>query len=146
MHENAFWQLIDDCRPGALDPDAEELAAAPTARLSNGPVASVVGFAEQLSWALYRLDRREFGEGLSGDAFLNTRAAVVADGRGRYEAVLRDPARFEPYATGLVWAEPLLHVPDAAYAHLTGEPWGRDTRYSHESFSNAAGWAKAKPS
>lgn len=78
-------------------------------------------FAEQLSWALYRLDRREFGERQSGD-----------------------PARFEPYATGLVWAESLLYGPDAAYAHLTGRPWARDTRYSYESFSNAAGWARAK--
>jgi hypothetical protein len=146
MHEDAFWQLIDDCRPCAPDPDAEELSAALTARLSAGPLAAVVGFAEQLSWALHRLDRREFGERLSGDAFLYTRAAVVADGRGPYEAVLRDPARFGSYAAGLVWAEPLLYVPDAAYARLTGEPWARDTRYSYESFSNAAGWAEAKPS
>lgn len=140
MDEHSFWQLIEGCKPGAPDPDAERLAAALTTRLAAGPLADVIGFAENLAWALYRLDRREYGHDLSGDAFLYTRAAVVADGREAYERVVGDPAEFVPYATELVWAECLLYVPDRAYEQLTGEEWDRGTRYSYESYSNAAGW------
>ncbi len=142
MDEKGFWQLIEDCKPaGVPDPDAEHLAAMLTTRLIAGPLYVVTGFAEQLSWALYRLDRREYGRELSGDAFLYTRAAVVAAGREAYERVLRDPAEFVPYATELMWAESLLYVPDRAYEHIAGEEWDRSTRYSYESYSNAAGWA-----
>ncbi|MEU1198648.1 DUF4240 domain-containing protein [Streptomyces sp. NPDC005813] len=121
----------------------DELAAALKAHLANGPVHDVVGFAEQLSWALYRLDRKGYGDDLSSDQFRYTRAAVVATDREEYESVLRDPQRFMPYANDLVWAEALLHVPDNAYKHLTGDEWDRSTRYSYESYSNAAGWTEA---
>ncbi|MEV7816580.1 DUF4240 domain-containing protein [Streptomyces flaveolus] len=143
MNENAFWQLIGDCTPSMPDPDAEQLAAALTNRLTAGPLATVIGFAEQLSWALYRLDRKEYGHDLSSDSFLYARAAVVAAGRETYEAVLRDPQLFVPYAADLTWAENLLYVPDEAYRRITGEEWGRNTRYSYESYSNTAGWTGA---
>ncbi|WP_432085501.1 DUF4240 domain-containing protein [Streptomyces sp. bgisy095] len=143
MNEDVFWELMETCRPSSGDPEGDELAAALTARLASGPVFTVIGFAEQLSWALYRLDRKEYGDGLSGDQFLYTRAAVVAAGREEYESVLREPRRFAKYADGLVWAEALLYVPDNAYVRLTGEEWDRGTRYSYESYSNAAGWADA---
>ncbi|WP_285546581.1 DUF4240 domain-containing protein [Streptomyces lavendulae] len=141
MDENAFWQLIEDCRPSEPDPDAEVLAATLTERLAQSPLPLVIGFAEQLSWALYRLDRKEYGRDLSDDAFLYTRAAVVAAGRTEFDCVLQDPAAFTPYATALIWAEPLLYAPDQAYERITGEEWDRDTRYSYESCSNAEGWA-----
>ncbi|MFI0939703.1 DUF4240 domain-containing protein [Streptomyces sp. NPDC021020] len=80
---------------------------------------------------------------MSADAFLYTRAAVVAAAREEYERVLRDPARFLPFANGFVWAEALLHVPDTAYERLTGDAWDRRTRYSYESYSNTAGWTNA---
>ncbi|WP_127361644.1 DUF4240 domain-containing protein [Actinacidiphila soli] len=140
MDENVFWQLIEGCTPAEPDPDAEQHAATLTARLTAGPLSAVTGFAEQLSWVLYRLDRKEYGRGLSGDGFLYARAAVVAAGRQAYESVLGDPVQFVPYATGLVWAESLLYVPDRAYENITGEEWDRSTRYSYESYSNAAGW------
>lgn len=143
MSEDDFWQLLADCRPGVADPEADLLAEVLIARLCAGPVSEVAGFAERLSHALYRLDRREFGEELSSDAFLCTRAAVVAAGRREYERVLADPARFQPYADGLVWAESLLYVPDKAYRRLTGEEWDRATRYCYESYSNAEGWRTA---
>lgn len=142
MHENTFWQLIHDC-PHTPDPDAQELAAALTDRLSAGPLAAVIGFAEQLSWALYQLDRKEYGYDLSGDQFLYTRAAVVAAGREVHERVLQDPSHFVPYVTEFISAESLLYVPDTAYEHITGEEWHRNTRYSYESYSNTAGWADA---
>ncbi len=143
MNENAFWQLIEACSSSTPDPEGDELAAALTAHLTDGPVSDVIGFAEQLSWALYRLDRREYGDDLSSDQFLYTRAAVVAAGREEYESVLRDPQRFTPYADDLIWAEALLYVPDNTYRHLTGDEWDRSTRYSYESYSNTAGWTDA---
>ncbi|MBD0738862.1 DUF4240 domain-containing protein [Streptomyces sp. CBMA29] len=141
MNEDAFWQLIEDCRPAGPDPEAELLAPALIERLAQCPLSLVTGFAEQLSWALYQLDRKEYGYDLSGDAFLYTRAAVVAAGRAIFESVLQDPAVFKPYATKLIWAENLLYVPDHAYKRITGEEWDRDTRYSYESYSNTEGWA-----
>ncbi|MGW4028994.1 DUF4240 domain-containing protein [Streptomyces sp. NPDC004838] len=141
MDENDFWQLLEECRPAGPDPDADGLAEALTSRLSRGTVPEVIGFAEQLARLLYRLDRREYGDELSGDAFLYTRCAVVADGRNAYERVLGDTAAFRPYAEEFIWAEGILYVPDNAYEHLTGEKWNRDTRYSYESYSNTEGWA-----
>ncbi|MFE0421943.1 DUF4240 domain-containing protein [Streptomyces sp. NPDC058953] len=144
MDEETFWRLIEECRPPGPDPDpdADRLAEALTDRLSRGPVPVVTGFAERLAQSLYRLDRREFGEELSGDSFLYTRAAVVADGRETYERVLADPALFVPYAEDAIWAEGLLYVPDRAYEQLTGEKWDRSTRYSYESYANGEGWAR----
>jgi hypothetical protein len=142
MDANTFWLLLETCRPSGEDPDAEQLTETLTDRLSAGPVADVIGFAEQLSWQLYRLDRSEYGADLSGDAFLYTRCAVVAAGREEYERVIEHPERFVPYVADMVWAEGLLYVPDEAYEHLTGNEWSRDTRYSYESYSNAAGWAR----
>jgi hypothetical protein len=141
MNEDVFWRLIEDCRPTGPDPDAERLTAVLTDRLARSPLFVVTGFAEQLSWTLYRLDRKEHGEGLSGDAFLYTRCAVVAAGRTAFESVMRDPADFVPYATGAIWAENLLYTPDHTYERITGEKWDRNTRYSYESYSNTAGWA-----
>ncbi|MEU7020057.1 hypothetical protein ABZ990_05300 [Streptomyces sp. NPDC046203] len=63
-----------------------------------------------------------------------------AAGRAEYERALADPSAFAPYAEDLVWAEPLLYVPDRAYKELTGEEWGRETRYSYESYSNTGAW------
>ncbi|MFE7597858.1 DUF4240 domain-containing protein [Streptomyces sp. NPDC057494] len=142
MNEDAFWQLLEDCRPTEPDPDAELLAATVTERLAQSPLSLAIGFAEQLSWALYQLDRREYGQDLSSDAFLYTRAAVVAAGRTVFDSVLQDPAAFASYATNLIWAESLLYTPDRAYERITGEPWDRGTRYSYESYSNAEGWAR----
>ncbi|RSS64668.1 hypothetical protein EF912_02055 [Streptomyces sp. WAC07061] len=78
---------------------------------------------------------------MGGDAFRRTRAAVVAAGRIEFDRVLRDPAAFTPYATGVVWAESLLCAMDRAYERITGEECDRDTRYSYESGSNTEGWA-----
>lgn len=141
MNEDAFWQLIEDCRPTEPDPDAELLAATLTERLAQSPLSLVIGFAEQLSWALYRLDRKEYGHDLGGDAFLYARAAVVAAGRTEFDSVLQHPSAFTSYAIAPIWAEPLLYTPDQAYKRITEEEWDRDTRYSYESFSNTEGWA-----
>ncbi|WP_236064687.1 DUF4240 domain-containing protein [Streptomyces poriferorum] len=141
MNEDAFWQLIEDCRPMEPDPDADLLADTLTERLAQSPLSLTIGFAEQLSWALYRLDRKEYGHDLGGDAFLYARAAVVAAGRTEFDSVLEDSAAFAPYATDLIWAESLLYTPDRAYRRITGEEWDRDTRYSYESYSNTEGWA-----
>lgn len=148
MDENAFWQVIERCRPAAPDPDGAGLSAGLIRTLVAGPLYAVIGFAEQLSWALYRLDRGQFGlqstgRQLSGDQFLYARAAVVAAGRAEYERVVIDPSRFIPYAAGRVGAESLIHVPDEAYERISGAVWDRRTRYDFESYSNAKGWSGA---
>ncbi|WP_240362853.1 DUF4240 domain-containing protein [Streptomyces sp. S1D4-23] len=107
MNEDAFWQLIEECRPTGPDPDAERLAAELSDRLAQSPLFVVTGFAEQLSWTLYRLDRKEHGEGLSGDAFLYTRCA----GRRRRPHRVR---KRHPRPCGLC---PVRHRP-----HLGREP------------------------
>ncbi|WP_234350277.1 DUF4240 domain-containing protein [Streptomyces sp. WM4235] len=38
MNEDAFWQLIEDCRPPEPDPDAELLADTLTERLARSPL------------------------------------------------------------------------------------------------------------
>ncbi|MFD0279520.1 DUF4240 domain-containing protein [Kitasatospora sp. NPDC127111] len=141
MNEDTFWQLIEDCRPAGPDSAAELLAANITERLARSSLPLVTGFAEQLSWALYQLDRKEYGQDLSGDAFLYTRAAVVAAGRAVFDRVLQDASAFTPFVIDHIWAESLLYAPDRAYERITGEEWGRDTRYSFESYSNTEGWA-----
>lgn len=67
------------------------------------------------------------------------RAVVVA--AERYDRSIRDPAECEPFATGTVWADSLVYVPERAYAHVTGEELRRRTRYPYEAYSNTAGWA-----
>ncbi|MFF4831801.1 hypothetical protein [Streptomyces sp. NPDC001315] len=49
MGEDAFWTLIEECRPTEPAPGADGLAAALTARLPAGPVSLIVQFAEQLA-------------------------------------------------------------------------------------------------
>ncbi|MFI6639052.1 DUF4240 domain-containing protein [Streptomyces sp. NPDC050504] len=141
MNEDTFWRVIEECRPTEPDPDSEQHAAALTEHLAQCPVSVVVGFAEQLSWALHRLDRRELGQDLSGDAFLYMRCAVVAAGRETFEGALQDPGVFAAFAADFVWAESLLYTPDHAYERVTGEQWSRNTRYSYESYSNTSAWA-----
>ena len=141
VNEETFWQLVEDCSPTGPDPEAELLAANITERLARSSLSLVTGFAEQLYRVLYQVDRKEYGQDLSGDAFLCTRAAVVAAGRAVFGRVLQYPAAFAPFAVDHIWAESLLYAPDRAYERVTGEEWGRDTRYSFESYSNAEGWA-----
>ncbi|MCX4775482.1 DUF4240 domain-containing protein [Streptomyces sp. NBC_01264] len=118
---DAFWHLMEDCRPPEPDPDAELLAATRTERLTQSTLSLVIGFAEQLAWAPYRPDRTEYGHDLSDDAFLHTRAAVVAAGRTEFDSALQGPLVLTPYATDLIWAEHLLYTPDRAYKRITGE-------------------------
>ncbi|KQV11386.1 MULTISPECIES: DUF4240 domain-containing protein [unclassified Kitasatospora] len=100
----------------------------------------VTDFAEQLSRALYQLDRKEYGHDLSQDAFLCTRAALVAaTGRAVFGSVLQDPAAFAPFAIDHIWAESLLYTPERAYERTTGKERGRDTRHSFESYANTEG-------
>ncbi|WP_306368346.1 hypothetical protein [Nocardiopsis sp. CC223A] len=132
--EGACRRLIDEGRAAAPGPgpDGDHLAGFLVARPSNGPVAEAAGCAERLSEALYRLDRREYGEEPSSDAFLCTRAAVVAADRAAYEEVPADPVLFGPCAEEPIRAEPLFYVPDRAYGNVIGRERQRDTRYPEE--------------
>ncbi|MFJ8720200.1 DUF4240 domain-containing protein [Streptomyces sp. NPDC093269] len=146
-----FWALIDTLHGEASDPGCHRLAQ----ELATRPVPEIIGFAERLSEALYRLDQEKFGllpvadmtdrDGSpfpqSGDHFLYARCAVVAAGRAVYEAVFFDASKFAPFTDTTYDGEWLLYVPDQAYEMATGQEWHRSTRYCFESFSNRDGWS-----
>lgn len=145
-----FWALIDTLGGTADEASCERLAN----ELSGRPVVDIQGFAERLAEALYRLDQEKFGvlpvadltrgDGepfpQSADVFLYSRCAVVAAGRGTWEAVFSDVDKFAPFTATTYDAESLLYVPDQAYGLVTGQEWDRPTRYCFETFSNRDGW------
>lgn len=145
-----FWGLIEELDGKVSQASCERLVG----HLSRRPVPEILGFAEWLAEALYRIDQEKFGllpvvdlttrEGepfpQSGDVFLYARCAVVAAGRAVWESVFFDSAKFAPYTATTYDGEPLLYVSDQAYERATGrEPQGM-TRYCYESYSNPDGW------
>lgn len=150
-----FWQLIE-----VLGGEAgietcegfEEACAGLTEVLARETMGQIIGFAERLAEALYRLDQEDFGTlpvlGMelpdgspfpqSDDGFLYSRAAVVAAGRRVYESVFGRPERFAPFTAH--HCEALLYVHEEAFEQVTGTEWDRLTRYDYESCSNKDGW------
>jgi hypothetical protein len=148
-----FWDLID-LLGGRADPDACDRLAQVLATRSK---AVVIGFADRLAEALYRIDRADLAafphldvtdeDGLplplSDDAFLYARCGVVAAGREAYARVLADPAAFCPYTSREYDGEALLYVAEDAWEALTGRPWEHVEPFDDESGANAEGWAPA---
>ncbi|MFF4247549.1 DUF4240 domain-containing protein [Streptomyces sp. NPDC001822] len=146
----AFWPLIATLNGKATEESCHRLAE----ELGRRPVPDVIGFAERLAEALYRLDQERFGTlpvadltarlgspfPQSSDVFLYSRCAVVAAGQGVWESVFFDDDKFAPYTSSDCDGEWLLYVPDKAYELATGERWDRSTRYCFESYSNRDGW------
>jgi hypothetical protein len=145
-----FWALIerlDWSRQGR-----DDLVVAPLVQaLSNMPDREIAGFADQLARRVHALDGRAWAresgpaiwsgdpDGVSVDAFLYARLAVVARGRAVYDAVLADPVQM-PKDTQF---EPLLYVAASAYERKTGldDDGSLDSPVSFETFANEAGWA-----
>jgi hypothetical protein len=130
LPEDEFWQFIA-VLDGSTDDDAVERL---TAALRAGGKRKAVGFAERLAATLYELDRevlcdqpvRWFDDPedeppipLSGDSFLNLRAAIVAQGKAVVEQVLADPAVLlrKPWDDG----EALLYAAEKAAGGETHE-------------------------
>ncbi|MBJ6126511.1 DUF4240 domain-containing protein [Microvirga splendida] len=148
MNEQEFWSIIhlldweeagDD--DAVLQPAAEAL--------SKRSIAEIQAFEDILSRKLHALDTRAHAQSIgtdayinddeffSADAFLYARCVVVANGRGLYEMVLSDPAKFPQDLE----FESLLSLAYAAFELKTGEECrGFETSVSYETFSNRTGW------
>ncbi len=140
--EEHFWNII-----ALLDwntpEDRDEVLAPAVASLSAHPVSHIYLFEDMVSEKLYQLDTRAHaqaaypdGSHFSEDGFLYIRAAVVASGRERYEAVLRDPSQM-PSGEDF---EPLLSLPALAYERQTGVPFDYVSPTSYETYANEEGW------
>jgi hypothetical protein len=126
LKEEEFWNIID-----LLDwqrPNDEDIIATAVQELSSFPVAHIYSFEDILSEKLYILDQQKFAEQIgenaflpnkyfSVDAFLYTRACVVANGKDTYEQVLNNPKNMPK---GISF-EPLLSLASKAYIKKTGK-------------------------
>ncbi|MEU7298042.1 DUF4240 domain-containing protein [Streptomyces exfoliatus] len=145
-----FWALIATLDGEATEENCRRLAE----ELSRRPTPDIIGFAERLAEALYRLDQEKLGTlpvvdltawygspfPQSADVFLYSRCAVVAAGQTVWESVFSDADAFAPYTSSKRDGEWLLYVPDKAYELTTGEEWTHSTRYCVESYCNRDGW------
>jgi hypothetical protein len=151
VDEKEFWRVI-----ALLDWDeaGDDDAVLKPARkaLAKKSLEEIAAFENILCHKLHALDTmahaRHMGEGayededsdFSADVFLYARCCVVANGREYFEAVLADPAAFPEDLE----FEALLELAASAHELKTGEEVGYfETDVSYETFSNAAGWAKA---
>jgi len=148
--EDEFWRVI-----GLLDWDAgddDEIIEPAVRYLAAQSPDTIAGFQRQLCEHLFQLDREEFARELgeysygssgafSADHFLDVRSAVLANGKGFYEAVLADPRKMPKDRE----FEALLTVSDEAYRRRTGRtPLFLGTK-NWETFSNREGWGSAEP-
>ncbi|MBK7409127.1 MAG: DUF4240 domain-containing protein [Saprospirales bacterium] len=138
--EEDFWKIIDQIIP---DEDAgEEALEASVHVLSERPVSHIYLFEDRLAEKLFLLDteahaRAAYPDGhISADGFLYARAAVVAGGKTRYEAVLNNPSLM-PVDEGF---EALLSLAGKAFQRKTGEEFQYIPIQCYETFSNPEGW------
>ena len=94
MSDAQFWQIIDllDWEESGND---EAVVAPLVAHLTTLPVSFIYQFQDKLSEKRYNLDTKShavpFNTPFSGNDFLYTRCAVVANGKTMYEQILADP-------------------------------------------------------
>ena len=88
---------------------------------------------------LGELDPDDGDDYISADDFLFARCAVVANGRERYTAVLKNPARMLDGFQDIRF-EPLLCLAEMAFEEISSEPFAPSPSVSFESFQNEAGW------
>lgn len=147
MTREDFWRHLESIDRRALREDDEDAAMAPLeARLGSLTAADLESFEEHLAQCLHALDGRIFADesgesGDSDDGFLYARCFVVAQGKDRYEATLKNPALMPKTLDG--WCEALLYPHRHAWAKLTGRSaseWGFEPTVSYESGSNEELW------
>ncbi|GAA3399319.1 DUF4240 domain-containing protein [Cryptosporangium minutisporangium] len=152
MTEEEFWALVGQLGGAVTEESVEHLTTALAARSE----AAIIGFADQLAAALYRLDTPphadrdlldpESGQsmGMSDDSFLYARAGTVAAGRAVYERAVADPAALRTSLEDLN-GEFLLQVAPEAWDRATGLAWDHETPVSYETGSNWPAWGKTAP-
>ncbi len=146
LSEANFWQIISLFDWTKADDD-EAVVEPAIAQLAAGSVRHIFEFADLLSEKLYALDRKEYalqiGEDswsaerfFSVDNFLYARCCVVANGKGTYEKVLKNPAEMPQDLT----FEAILYIPLEAYERKTGKRYDYTPSHPIETYSNQAGW------
>ena len=139
--EDDFWSIIDLLDWNAEDEEEQVLAPAMTA-LAQHPVSHIYLFEDLLAEKLFQLDTKAhaaaaYPDGhLSEDGFLYVRAAVVASGRKRFEAVLNDPSQMSAEED----FEPLLSLAALAFRQKTGSEFDYLPPVSYETYANKEGW------
>lgn len=150
MDEQTFWDIIalfDWDQTGDDDAVMEPAGNA----LSAMGVQAIYRFEDILAEKLHAIDTREHcracyageldpddgDDYISADDFLYARCVVVANGRGFYERILRDPGEMPQEME----FEALLSLPQIAHEQKTDEAYDHVTPVSYESFENKAGWA-----
>lgn len=140
--EENFWNIIARLNWDAKGGRDEVLMPA-IAILSEHPESHIYLFEDILSDKLYQLDTKAHalaaypgGGHFSEDGFLYIRAAVVASGRERYEAVLKDPSKM-PSGEDF---EPLLSLAALAFERKTKSPFDYISPTSYETYANEEGW------
>ncbi|MCB9285087.1 MAG: DUF4240 domain-containing protein [Lewinellaceae bacterium] len=140
--EDNFWSII-----ALLDWDAkggrEEVLATAIAVLSEHPESHIYLFEDMLSEKLFQLDTKAHAAAaypedghFSEDGFLYIRASVVATGKERFEAVLKNPSLMPSDED----FEPLLSLAALAYERKTKSPFDYMPPISYETYANEAGW------
>lgn len=138
--EEDFWPIL-----GLLDWNAEdrnEVLTPAVEALAQHPTSHIYLFEDILAEKLYLLDTKAHaraaypGDSFSEDGFLYVRAAVVAQGKGKYYEVLQNPAQINADED----FEPLLSLAALAFEHKTGSEFDYSSPLSYETYANDAGW------
>lgn len=147
MEEGEFWSVIDLLDWEHQGNDEKVLEPAVKA-LAAKTEEAICQFAERFAYLLYQLDTKPHASNMgeysydpetdyvSADGFLYARCAVLANGKGLYEAVLEEPTEMPEDLE----FESLLCLTDRAYELKTGREYDYSTGCSFETFSNGAAW------
>lgn len=127
MNRNTFWSIIDEARK-TVD-DVFEVASAVTEKLNELSADEIVSFKQHqydLMAESYRRDIWAVGYiingGCSDDGFDYFRAWLMANGRERWEAAMKNPEAIGDLADPEeAEDQEMLYVPDDAYRDTTGE-------------------------
>lgn len=138
--EEDFWAIIS-----LLDWNAEirnEVLIPAVEALAQHPASHIYLFEDILAEKLYTLDTKAHARAaypenpFSEDGFLYVRAAIVSQGKEKYEQVLKGPAQINPQED----FEPLLSLAALAYEQKTGSEFDYLSPTSYETYANEAGW------
>ena len=140
FNETVFWEIIDQLD---LDANAYEATLTPAIQaLAQRPVSDIYLFEDMLSEKLHQLDTKLHAQAaypngrVSVDGFLYVRAAVVAGGKTRFQAVIANP-ELMPQEESF---EALLSLAARAFEQKTGETFDYLPPVDYETYANESGW------
>ena len=131
MHEDTFWELVDEAREEAGN-DEERFLEVLERGLMELPPNAIEGFRERLDDVLARAYRWDLwaaayiiNGGASDDGFQYFRAWLISRGQRVFEQALKDPAGLETFVPNdpawLAEFEEMLYLPVYALEQKTGE-------------------------